>query len=79
MDEKLSRLAGLRRDRPDMPRPYRMWFYPLPAVLALAGWLFIFVTTPKDVIVWSLGLLGAGVGSFFVWSRVAPAPSARRD
>jgi amino acid transporter len=76
---QIAGLVLLRRDRPDMPRPYRMWFYPLPAVLALAGWLFIFVTTPKDVIVWSLGLLGAGVGSFFVWSRVAPAPSARRD
>ncbi len=27
--------------RPDVPRPFRMWLYPLPALLAIAGFLFI--------------------------------------
>jgi basic amino acid/polyamine antiporter, APA family len=31
----------LRIWRPDLPRPFRMWFYPLPALLAFAGFLFI--------------------------------------
>jgi len=31
----------LRIRRPDLPRPFRMWFYPLPAILACAGFLFI--------------------------------------
>jgi basic amino acid/polyamine antiporter, APA family len=31
----------LRIRRPDLPRPFRMWLYPLPAVLATAGFLFI--------------------------------------
>ena len=31
----------LRVRRPDMPRPFRMWLYPLPPILALAGFLFI--------------------------------------
>src|SRR5579863_10232625 len=31
----------LRIRRPDLPRPFRMWFYPMPAVLARAGFLFI--------------------------------------
>jgi basic amino acid/polyamine antiporter, APA family len=31
----------LRIRRPDLPRPFRMWLYPLPAVLASAGFLFI--------------------------------------
>ena len=31
----------LRIRRPDMQRPFRMWLYPLPAVLAIAGFLFI--------------------------------------
>ncbi|HZZ16995.1 MAG TPA: APC family permease [Candidatus Sulfotelmatobacter sp.] len=31
----------LRIRRPDMPRPFRMWLYPLPALLAIAGFLFI--------------------------------------
>jgi APA family basic amino acid/polyamine antiporter len=31
----------LRIRRPEMPRPFRMWLYPLPALLACAGFLFI--------------------------------------
>ena len=31
----------LRISRPEMPRPFRMWLYPLPALLASAGFLFI--------------------------------------
>src|SRR5213079_1930 len=34
----------LRRCAPEMPRPYRIWFYPLPPLIALAGWLFLFVS-----------------------------------
>jgi len=33
----------LRVRRPDMPRPFRMWFYPLPALLAIVGFSFILV------------------------------------
>jgi basic amino acid/polyamine antiporter, APA family len=31
----------LRVRRPDLPRPFRMWLYPLPALAAIAGFLFI--------------------------------------
>jgi APA family basic amino acid/polyamine antiporter len=31
----------LRVRQPEMPRPFRMWFYPLPPLAALAGFLFI--------------------------------------
>ena len=31
----------LRVRRPDLPRPFRMWLYPLPAVLATAGFLYV--------------------------------------
>ncbi|HTA87216.1 MAG TPA: APC family permease, partial [Silvibacterium sp.] len=31
----------LRLRRPQMQRPFRMWLYPLPPLLALAGFLFI--------------------------------------
>ena len=62
-------LVLLRRRRPDLPRPYRMWLYPLPAFVALVGWVFIFATTGGVVIAFSLGLLAIGVASFLVWSR----------
>ena len=41
------RLVGsivLRIRRPDLPRPFRMWLYPLPALLASAGFVFILVS-----------------------------------
>ncbi|HZR64977.1 MAG TPA: APC family permease [Terriglobales bacterium] len=31
----------LRVRRPDMPRPFRMWLYPVPAVLAILGFSYI--------------------------------------
>jgi len=34
-------LLILRRTRPDMPRPFRMWLYPLPALIALGGFLYV--------------------------------------
>ena len=35
----------LRAKRPDMPRPFRMWLYPVPALVALAGWIFLLLTS----------------------------------
>jgi len=37
----------LRIWRPDLPRPFRMWLYPLPALLASAGFLFILFNREK--------------------------------
>jgi APA family basic amino acid/polyamine antiporter len=34
-------LIVLRAQQPDLPRPFRMWLYPLPALVAIAGFLFI--------------------------------------
>lgn len=31
----------LRHRQPDLPRPFRMWFYPVPAWLAIAGFAYI--------------------------------------
>ena len=31
----------LRRRRPDLPRPFRIWLYPLPVLCAIAGFLFV--------------------------------------
>ena len=42
----LSQTVGLivlRVKQPDLPRPFRMWLYPLPAVLALIGFVYVLV------------------------------------
>ncbi len=39
-------LLLLRARRPDFPRPFRMYFYPLPAILAMAGFVYILFMRP---------------------------------
>ncbi|WP_165221006.1 APC family permease [Aquisphaera insulae] len=47
--------------------PFRMPFYPIPAVVALLGWLFVFGTTEWTILAYGLGTLVAGVGAFAIW------------
>jgi amino acid transporter len=59
----------LRRQRPDLPRPYRMWFYPLPCGIALAGWIFMYASAKPIFIALGLFTLLAGIVAFLMWSR----------
>jgi len=65
---QIGAVTLLRRRAPEMPRPYRMWLYPLPSLVALLGWIFIFATTPPTVIAFGLGALLLGVICFLAWS-----------
>jgi len=65
---QIGAVTLLRRRAPDMPRPYRMWLYPLPSLIALLGWIFIFATTPPEVIAFGLAAMAAGVVCFVWWS-----------
>ena len=58
----------LRATRPDMPRPFRMWLYPVPALVALAGWLFLLLTSGWLLIALGIGTLALGVVCFLAWS-----------
>ena len=37
-------LTVLRRRQPNMQRPYRMLWYPLPSLIALCGWIYIYIS-----------------------------------
>lgn len=39
----------LRIRRPDMPRPFRMWLYPIPAILAIIGFVYIVAKRPDSL------------------------------
>jgi amino acid transporter len=62
-------LMLLRRHAPNMERPFRMWLYPLPALVALLGWIFVFATTQFQVILFGVGVLTVGFLAFLLWSR----------
>jgi len=40
-------LMILRVNHPELPRPFRMWLYPLPALLAIIGFTFILLARPN--------------------------------
>src|SRR5438874_9537436 len=65
---QIGAVTLLRRRAPDLPRPYRMWLYPMPSLVALLGWIFIFATTPPMVVAFGLGALLLGVVCFGAWS-----------
>ena len=58
----------LRRNEPEMSRPYRIWLYPLPNLVALVGWIFVFATTDWPIILFGMGTLGLGLVCFIIWS-----------
>ncbi|HEY3912856.1 MAG TPA: APC family permease [Verrucomicrobiae bacterium] len=60
----------LRRLRPNMERPFRIWLYPLPALIALCGWIFIFLTTDTKLQLGALAAIALGVICFLLWSRL---------
>jgi len=68
---QIAAVVLLRRCRKDIRMPYRMWLYPLPCFLALAGWLFVFATAGSQVILLSLGMFALGVMVFLSWSAMA--------
>ncbi len=67
----LAQAAGvvlLRRTQPQRERPFRMWLYPLPCLLAAAGWLCVWLATGWLFVALSLATLAAGVAAFLLWS-----------
>src|SRR5712692_1386015 len=86
----VAQIIGLllyRKYRPDAPRPFRMWFYPLPALFALGGWLGVFVTPALQpggwrYMVYAFGTIGAGFAAYLLvaWrKREWPFVSSQPD
>jgi APA family basic amino acid/polyamine antiporter len=62
----------LRRKRPDLPRPYRTWGYPVTPIVFIFAALYISVSTlvtqPVNAVA-GLGIIIAGVPAFYYWQR----------
>ena len=70
-------LHVLRTTRPGVTLPFRMWFYPLPSLIALTGWLFVFCTADSWVLASSLAVLGSGCAAFALWQWLGASQIAR--
>jgi amino acid transporter len=60
----------IRRYRPDIHRPFQMWFYPLTSVIAFAGWAFILAASGLKFILWGIALIAVGVAAYLWRARV---------
>ena len=57
----------MHRNRPERYHP--LWLYPLPLLVAGAGWLLVFATTPPKVIGFALGAMALGVIGYLGWAK----------
>ncbi|MBK3644303.1 APC family permease [Streptomyces sp. MBT33] len=67
-------LTVLRKRQPTLRRPYRMWLYPLPSIVAFVGWCVIYGYADKNSpgrhpIEWSLAWLALGCVAYLLWAR----------
>ncbi|WP_255484089.1 APC family permease [Granulicella sp. 5B5] len=58
-------VIALRLRRPELPRPFKLWLYPLPPLLALAGFGYIVVSRPNFKRELLLATIVAVAGSLF--------------
>jgi fructoselysine transporter len=50
--------------------PYKMPLYPLPVILAIAMWLFVFYSTGRDVILSFLIVFVTGILVYFIYAKL---------
>jgi amino acid transporter len=63
-------LTILRRRQPGLKRPYRQWLYPIPSLIALVGWIYIFHSSGWPAIRIMIGWTVAGIIAYFIWAKV---------
>lgn len=59
----------IRRYRRDIPQPFVMWLYPLPAFVAAALWVYVFVSAPASGQLFAIGFVGAGAIAYALLRR----------
>jgi amino acid transporter len=61
---------AIRWYRKEIHRPFSMWLFPLPAIIALVGWIYVAATPEQRT---NLGtaavLLALGVGAYFIRAK----------
>ena len=71
---QVAAVTVLRKRQPNLRRPYKMLLYPLPSIVAAAGWLTVYLWADKanpgvHPIEWSLAWLALGIVAFLIWAR----------
>ena len=59
----------IRNYRPDIRRPFQMWGYPIPSLVALILWLLVLVSTGAAIVGLGLLVLALGIGLYMIRAR----------
>lgn len=59
----------IRARRPDIERPFKVWLYPIPPLVSLAGYLYVFASLGLKFILFGLLTLLIGVGVYLLVAR----------
>lgn len=54
------------------PMPFRMWLYPLPALIALIGWTLLLATAEQKLLALLFVVYGSGLFAYIVRDQIAP-------
>ena len=54
-----------------MPRPFRMWLYPIPALVALSGFVYVLISRKNFLreVRYAVVLIAAGLIIYFIRAR----------
>jgi amino acid transporter len=66
---QVAAIVVLRRRQPNLPRPYRQWLYPLPTIIALIGWVYIYISASWLSIGLSLCWILVGAIAFLIYAK----------
>ena len=50
--------------------PFKMWFFPIPAVISIGIWLFVFLSSGQNYILGAIGAIVAGVAAFMIRAKI---------
>src|SRR5262249_40778588 len=80
LEQFVAQIIGvgvLRRLRPDLRRPFRVWLYPVPAALALLGWGYVYWAAGALYVGVRPAALGGGGGGLLAGARLLPPLAIR--
>ncbi|MGH9455936.1 MAG: APC family permease, partial [Terriglobia bacterium] len=61
----------LRKRAPDMPRPFRMWFYPIPGIISVFGWIYVLSTVAPRSLIFAFAVFVVGSAAYAIRARRA--------
>jgi amino acid transporter len=66
---QVAAIIVLRRRQPNLVRPYRQWLYPVPTIVALIGWVYIYISASWLSIGLSVCWIAIGAIAYLIYAK----------